>query len=112
MKLMATKQISFGIYDIDREATRLAVEDYLIQAREYQVTEYIPEQPSTTASYSDMPRSYTGVTSNQTGDLALKIVIEQENRKRHVERTEKAIRKLGAEQQLLIRERYMNDDDV
>lgn len=106
------EQMTFDIYDVDEDKTREAVEKYLSRAREYQVTEYIPEEPSMTASYSDMPRSNTGVTSDQTSNLVINMVDEQQRRKRHVERAEKAIRKLGAKQQLLIRERYMNDDDV
>lgn len=105
-------QMALDIYNVDEDKTREAVETFLIQAREYQVTEYIPDEPSMTASYNDMPRSNTGVTSDQTSNIATKLVDEQQRRRRHVERAEKAIRKLGAKQQLLIRERYMNDDDV
>ncbi|MEK0313733.1 ArpU family phage packaging/lysis transcriptional regulator [Cohnella sp. 56] len=109
---MGAIQISLDIYKMDEEATKQAVEKYLKYAREYKVTEYIPEEPSMTASYSDMPRSYTGLTSNQTGALAIANVSEQERRKRHVERAEQAISRLGTRQQRLIRMLYLDDDDV
>lgn len=60
-----------SIQAVDEEATKDAVEKYLLQAREYKVTEYIPAEASVTASYSDMPRSYTGQTSDQTANLAI-----------------------------------------
>lgn len=105
-------QISMGIYPVDEEATRDAVEKYLKQAREYKVTEFIPLSPSITASYSDMPRSNTGMTSDQTGKMAAANVDEPECRRRHVERAERAVNRLGTRQQTLIRKRYLDDDDV
>lgn len=98
------------LYNVDVEKTRLAVERYLNKAREYQVTEYIPDEPVTTASYSDMPRG--GGISDAAGNLAIRTVDIMERRKKHVERAEKAITKLGYKQQLVIRERYLNEDDA
>ncbi|MBP1999742.1 ArpU family phage transcriptional regulator [Paenibacillus shirakamiensis] len=109
---MEVEQLSLGIYKVNEEETRVAVEKYLLQAREYKVTEYIPEEPSITASYSDMPRSYTGVTSDQTGNLVTRMLDEVERRRKHVERAEKAIGRLGWKQQKLIRARYMDEDDA
>ncbi|MDF2657780.1 MAG: hypothetical protein K0Q94_571 [Paenibacillus sp.] len=105
-------QLSMGIYPVDEEATRCAVEKYLLQAREYKVTEYIPQTATTTASYSDMPRSNTGDTSDQTGKIAIANVDEPERRRRHVERAEKAVSRLGSRHQKIIRMRYLDDDDV
>ena len=109
---MGAQQLSFDIHRIDEEATRDAVEKYLQQAREYIVTEYIPDEPTMTAVYSDMPRGNTGTTSDQTGNIATRNVDEPERRRRHIERAEKAIGRLGGRQQKLIRNRYMDDDDV
>ncbi|MBJ6362341.1 ArpU family phage packaging/lysis transcriptional regulator [Paenibacillus sp. GCM10012307] len=100
------------IYKVDEAATRAAVEEYLLQAREYTVTEYIPEEANVTASYSSIPRSTTNVTSDQTGDLASANVDEPERRRQHVKRANQAIDRLGARQKRLIRMRYMDDDDV
>lgn len=109
---MGAKQLVLDIYNVNEEATKAAVEKYLLQAREYKITEYIPETASTTASYSDMPRSFTGLTSDQTGELAQRNVDEPARRKRHVERAERAIARLGARQRKLIELRYMVEDDV
>lgn len=80
---MGELQLIMPIYEVDEEATRKAVELYLKQAREYKVT--------------------APVDSN---------VQEDPERRRHIERTEKAIARLGGRQQKLIRVRYMDDDDV
>ncbi|WP_020621036.1 ArpU family phage packaging/lysis transcriptional regulator [Paenibacillus daejeonensis] len=100
------------IYKVDEAATRAAVEKYLLQAREYAITEYIPEEASVTASYSSMPRSNTNVTSDQTGEIASTNVDEPERRRQHVQRANQAINRLGARQRSLISMRYMDDDNV
>lgn len=109
---MGAEQWMADIQRIDEVATRDAVEKYLKQAREYMVTDYIPEEASVTASISTTPRSYTGQTSDQTGNIATRNVDEPERRRRHVERAERAINRLGSRQQKLIRFRYIDDDDI
>lgn len=109
---MGAGQWMADIQRIDEVATRDAVEKYLKQAREYMVTDYIPEEASVTASISATPRSYTGLTSDQTGNIATRNVDEPERRRRHVERAERAISRLGSRQQKLIRFRYIDDDDI
>ncbi|HIW32437.1 MAG TPA: hypothetical protein IAA29_06600 [Candidatus Paenibacillus intestinavium] len=109
---MGAKQLVLDIYSVNEDATKSAVEKYLLQAREYQITEYIPEEASMTASYSDMPRGNTGLTSDQTGRLAEKNVDEPIRRKKHIERAEKAVSRLNGRQRNLINLRYMSDDDV
>ncbi|MNO29192.1 hypothetical protein D3C76_191000 [compost metagenome] len=102
------KQLEMDIYKIDEEATTKAVEEYLNDAREYKITEYIPLEPSMTAGYSDMPRG--SGTSDQTGDIAIYNTDEQERRKRHVERAERAVNRLPQRQQKIIRAKYLDAD--
>jgi ArpU family phage transcriptional regulator len=109
---MGAKQISFGIYEIDEEATKEAVEKYLLQAREYMVTEYIPLEPKVTPLYEPRYHGQTNAVGSQTEIIAVAIVDEIERRRRHVERVEKAVSRLGARQQKLIRMRYLDDDNV
>ncbi|MNO43688.1 hypothetical protein D3C76_339140 [compost metagenome] len=109
---MRVQRLVMNIYKVDEEATKNAVEKYLKQAREYMVTDYIPEEASVTAYISDTPRSFTGLTSDQKGNMATRNVDEPERCRRHVERAERAINRLGTRQQKLIRIRYINDDDV
>lgn len=104
--------IKQDIYKVDEVATRAAVVEYLRLAREYTVTEYIPEQAAVTASYSLSPRSNTNRTSDQTGRIAGETVDEINRRREHVNRANHAIDRLGTRQRKLIRMRYMDDDDV
>lgn len=103
--------MSFDIYKVDENATKEAVEKYLLQAREYKITEYIPVQPTVVAGYSDMPRSFTGLTSDQTGDIVTKNIDEINRRKAHIERAEKAVSRLPQRQQTLIRARYFDSSE-
>ncbi|WP_234404843.1 ArpU family phage packaging/lysis transcriptional regulator [Paenibacillus bouchesdurhonensis] len=107
---MGAKQLTMGIYEVDEKATTAAVEEYLNDAREYSITEFVPIEPTTTAEYSDMPRGYTGTTSDQTGDIAIYNTDEQERRKRHIERVERAVSRLPQRQQKLIRTKYLEAD--
>jgi len=105
-------QYAYDVYPIDEEATKNAVEKYLRQAREYQVTEYIPVEPKYISVYSEIPGSYTGRISDPTANIAAMNIDEPERRRKQVERAEKAISRLGTVQQRLIRMRYMDDDNV
>lgn len=109
---MGAKQLVLDIYSVNEDATKAGVEKFLFQAREYKITEYIPVEPSMTASYSDLPRSNTGLTIDQTGKLAINNVDETTRRKRHIERVELAINRLSLRQKKLIVLRYFEDDDV
>lgn len=106
------EQLVLDIYDIDNDATKNAVVNYLIKAREYQITEFIPEEASITATHSVTPRSYTGLTTDQTGRLATYNVDEQLRRKKHIERTNKAISRLSERQKYIICTRYIDNEDL
>ncbi|TCZ76162.1 hypothetical protein E0485_15095 [Paenibacillus albiflavus] len=104
-------QISMSIYRIDEDATKRAVEKYLIEAREYQVTEYIPMEQKITAAYEPQFRDKYAVSS-PVANIAIKNVDESERRSRHVDRAERAVNRLGTLQQQLVRMRYLDDDNV
>lgn len=105
-------QISMSIYEVDEEATKEAVEKYLLQAREYMVTEYIPLETKVTPLYEPRYHGQTNAVGSQTESIAIANVDEIERRRRHVERVEKAVSRLGARQQKLIRMRYLDEDHV
>ncbi|NWL87568.1 hypothetical protein DMN77_08115 [Paenibacillus sp. 79R4] len=107
---MGAQQMVMDIYKVDEKATTAAVENYLKDAREYRVTEYIPIEPSLTAGYSDMPRGSN--ISDQTSDIAIQNVDEQRRRKAHIERVEKAVNRLPKRQQLIIRTKYLNTEEM
>jgi ArpU family phage transcriptional regulator len=109
---MGAQQLCFGIYEIDEEKTKEAVERYLLLAREYKVTEYIPHELKVTPLYEPRYHGHTNAVESQVEKVAILNVDEQERRRKHVERVEKAVSRLGARQQKLIRMRYLDDDNV
>lgn len=109
---MGAQQLSFGIYEIDEEKTKEAVEQYLLLAREYKVTEYIPLEQKITPLYEPRYHGHTNAVVSQVEKIAILNVDEQERRRKHVERVEKAVSRLGARQQKLIRMRYLDEDNV
>ena len=109
---MGAQQLCFGIYEIDEEKTKEAVERYLLLAREYKVTEYIPHELKVTPLYEPRYHGQTNSVVSQVEKIAILNVDEQERRRKHVERVEKAVSRLGARQQKLIRMRYLDEDNV
>ncbi len=113
---MMTEQIidymDTGQYVVNEEATKAAVEKFLRRAREYKVTEYIPEETRMVAVYSDMPSSRTGTISDPTSRVAIRNVEEPERRRHHIERAEQAVDRLGEKQRRLIKLRYLDEDSV
>src|SRR5690554_4268949 len=105
-------QISFSIYEVDEDATKEAVEKYLLQAREYMVTEYIPLDPKITPMYEPRYHGPTNAVGSQVEKVAVANVDELERRRKHIERVERAVSRLGARQQKLIRMRYLEEDHV
>jgi len=106
------QQISMAIYEVDENATKDAVEKYLMQAREYKVTEYIPIEPKLTPAYEPRFHGPTNEVSSQTENIAIANIDETERRRKHVERAEKAISRLGSRHNKIIRLRYLEDDYV
>lgn len=104
-------QLSMSIYPIDEDATKRAVEKYLFQAREYKVTEFIPLEQKVTAAYEPQFRDKYAVSS-PVQNIAIYNIDEPERRRRHLERANRAINRLGTTQKQLVQERYIEDDNV
>ncbi|MCY9765030.1 transcriptional regulator [Paenibacillus alvei] len=103
-------QLSFELPELDRKKTQTAVEDALEKYRIFKYVSFEEREASITASYSDMPRSNTNVTSDQTADIAIYNTDMQEARKTYCDRIERAVRRLPRMERFLIEERYMSDD--
>jgi len=104
--------MDFELPALDEKKTRQAVVDAMDK---YRICKYLTadeREATTTASYSDMPRSNTGVTSDQTASIALHNVSLHEQRKAYVERVDRAVGRLDKRGRTLMIERYMQEDDV
>lgn len=103
-------QMSFELPEFDRKATRSAVDAALEKYRVYKSTVFEEKEAQTTAQLSASPRSDTGVTSDQTGNIAAYNVDEPVARRAYCRRIEEAVRLLPKRERILITERYLNTD--
>ncbi|MDY7993327.1 ArpU family phage packaging/lysis transcriptional regulator [Paenibacillus polymyxa] len=97
--------------EIDRKRTQAAVEAALEKYRIYKYLSVEEREASTTAAYSDMPRSSpTNVTSDQTANIAIHNVDSAAFRKEYCERVERAVKRMPRLERFLIEERYMTTE--
>ena len=104
--------MDFELPALDEKKTRQAVLDAMDK---YRICKYLTadeREASTTASYSDMPRSNTGVTSDQTASIAVHNVSLIEQSKLYCERVERAVSRLDKRGRILMTERYMREEDI
>ncbi|OKP97733.1 ArpU family phage packaging/lysis transcriptional regulator [Paenibacillus sp. P46E] len=102
--------MSFELPEFDRKATRSAVDAALEKYRVYKSTVFEEKEVKTTAELSATPRSNTGITSDQTGNIATYNVDEPAARRAYCRRIEEAVRLLPKRERILITERYLNTD--
>lgn len=67
--------------EIDRERTQAAVEAALEKYRIFKFLSFEEREAATTAAWSDSPKGFTGVTTDQTSNIAIHNVDTQEHRK-------------------------------
>lgn len=94
--------------ELDAKKTKKAVIEAFEKYRKCKYLTFDEREASTTASYSPVPRSETGTTSDQTGDIAAFNVDAQAARKAYCDRIERAVSKLARMERFLIEKRYMD----
>jgi ArpU family phage transcriptional regulator len=107
-----SKQLSFILPEIDREATREAIEKALEKYRIYLLT--VPEDklPKITQTFSIVPPCNTNGFHSSTEDAAVSNVDHEKERNVHIQKIQKAVNRLGHLERGIIIHRYMKDDDV
>ncbi|ANY74509.1 ArpU family phage packaging/lysis transcriptional regulator [Paenibacillus ihbetae] len=98
--------------ELDRRKTQYAIEAVFEKYRIYKTITFEMREASVTASYTERFHGPTNVTSDQTAKVAIYNVDMPAARKHYCETIESIVERLGAREQLLIRERYMKQDDV
>ncbi|MGN7359961.1 ArpU family phage packaging/lysis transcriptional regulator [Paenibacillus sp. SAF-054] len=93
--------------EIDRKRTQEAVEAILERYRMYKFLTFEEREANTTSSISDIPRSFTGTTSDQTANIAIYNVDTQAKQKSFCERVERVVKRMPRMEGFLIQERYM-----
>jgi ArpU family phage transcriptional regulator len=103
-------QLSFDLPELDQKKTKEAVEDALTTYRMFKYLTFDEHEASLTGSYEERLHGPTNETSDQTAQVALSNVSEQENRRNYCNRIERAVKRMPPMERILIEERYMGDD--
>ncbi|MEC0239231.1 ArpU family phage packaging/lysis transcriptional regulator [Paenibacillus dokdonensis] len=101
-----------GLPELDRRKTQTAVEALLEKYRIYKTITFEAREASMTASYTERLHGPTNVTSDQTAQIAVHNVDVPAARRAYCEMIESIVERLSEREQLIIRERYLKQDDV
>lgn len=104
--------MNYVLPELDRRKTQCAVEAIFEKYRIYKTITFEARETSMTASYAERFHGPTNVTSDQTAKVAVYNVDVPAARKRYCETVESIVERLSEREQLLVRERYMKQDDV
>jgi ArpU family phage transcriptional regulator len=106
------KQMSFVLPEIDRDATKKAVEAAFEKYRFYLLT--IPEErlPKLTATYSLVPPTNTNEFHSTTEDIAIKNMDFERERDAYIEWVRRAVNRLAPEEREIIVKRYLQDEEI
>lgn len=97
---------------LDRRKTQAAVEGVMEKYRIYKTITFEEREARLTSSYNEVPSGFTGTVSDSTASVALYNVDMPAARAAYCERIERIVERLNDRERLLLRERYMKQDDV
>lgn len=104
-------QIKFALQEIDREATKQAVEQTLDQYRMYSLQVSLDKLPSVTANYSLMP-SGKGMVHSAVEGAALENVAYEAKREKFLEWIVNAVNRLNPRERSIIIMRYLGNGEM
>lgn len=97
---------------LDRRKTQAAIEGAMEKYRIYKTITFEEKEARLTSSYQETPSGYTGTVSDSTARTAIYNVDMPGARAAYCERIERIVERLNERERLLVRERYMKQDDV
>lgn len=104
-------QIQFP-FEIDREATRTAVEQRLESARIYKQVGFVRREMKTTPAWEPREHGATNVVGKPAEEIAVQNVDAEERMRLQYEQVELAVERLGRMERRLIELRYLEDEGV
>lgn len=104
-------QMQFALQEIDREATKQAVEQTLEQYRMYSLQVSLDKLPSVTANYSLMP-SGKGMVHSAVEGAALENVAYEAKRGKFLEWIVNAVNRLNPRERSIIIMRYLGNGEM
>ncbi|WP_308418964.1 ArpU family phage packaging/lysis transcriptional regulator [Virgibacillus oceani] len=104
--------MAFKLPEIDRDATRAAVESALETYQMYLLMDLEELQPKITSSFNLVPVVPNNQFHSTTEDIAIKKMDQEKKRKEYVKKIQKAVNRLGYQERSIIINRYLKNDDV
>lgn len=98
--------------ELDRRKTQAAVEAVLEKYRIYKTIAFEEREVQVTASYTERLHGATNVTGDSTAKTAIFNVDVQLARRAYCDTIDHIVSRLSEKERVLVRERYMKDDDV
>ncbi|OQP00870.1 ArpU family transcriptional regulator [Geobacillus sp. 44C] len=98
--------------EIDRKATKKAVEAALEKYRMFLFTLSLDQLPRVTQQYSLVPPSNTNKFHSSTEEMAIRNADYERERDEYVKRMAAAVNRLSKWERAIIIRRYMSEDDV
>jgi ArpU family phage transcriptional regulator len=107
------KQLEFMLPEIDRDATKKAVEAALEKYRLFLLTLRLDQLPRVTQQYSlDVPPSNTNKFHSSTEEMAIRNADYERERSEYIKRVTLAVNRLSYWERAIIIRRYMTEEDV
>lgn len=106
------KQLEFILCEIDRDATKKAVEEALEKYRIFLLTQSLDKLPKVTQQYSLVPPSNTNKFHSSTEEMAISNADYEQERSEYIKRVVMAVNRLGYWERAILIRRYMTEDDV
>jgi ArpU family phage transcriptional regulator len=105
------KQLEFILPEIDRDATKKAVEAALEKYRIFLLTLRLDQMPKVIQQYSlDVPTSNTNKFHSSTEEMAIRNADYERERSEYIKRIAFAVNRLGYWERAIIIQRYMTED--
>ncbi|MDO7908445.1 ArpU family phage packaging/lysis transcriptional regulator [Paenibacillus sp. JX-17] len=105
-----TLQLSLNILPIDERATRLAVEEYLEEVRQYRQIGFVRREAAITQAYSYREHQSTNAISKPTENIALWNVDKEAELQAKDRLVEMALGKLSSTQREVIQRSYLDNE--
>ncbi|MDW0112220.1 ArpU family phage packaging/lysis transcriptional regulator [Sporosarcina saromensis] len=103
---------AFCLQEIDREATKQAVDEVLEKYRMYSLQVSLDKLPSVTAKYSLAPISGRGIVHSAVESAAINNVDFEIKREKFLNWVVYAVNRLNFQERSILITRYLNNDDL
>ncbi|WP_067725343.1 ArpU family phage packaging/lysis transcriptional regulator [Oceanobacillus damuensis] len=105
-------QLTFKLPEIDREATRSAVESELEKYKMFLLMDPEDNEPNITSSFKLVPSAPSNQFHSSTEDAALNKIDQEIKRKEFISRVQRAVNRLAYQERSIIVSRYLKEEEI